>query len=82
MKLYEKLISQSKLVEDMKQKLSKKVGKLSLSIEQKNDGIYVRLFDSFSYSTCMIDIPIENWENIRNAINEMLNKETEIIDKY
>ena len=82
MKLYEKLISQSKLVEDMKQKLSKKVGKLSLSIEQKNDGIYVRLCDSFSYNTCMIDISIENWENIRNAINEMLNKETEIIDKY
>ena len=78
MKLFEKLIEQSRSVENMKEKLSKHFGNLKIFMKEDSSGNWnIRISNNSSYSSNIIDISMNDWKKLKDFIDEMLNKETE-----
>ena len=77
MKKYQKLAELLKDEMKCAKKLTKKVGDYEIRIEQNyNLGMVVRLMPKESW-VHSLEIPILDWENVKIAVDELLNKEDE-----
>ena len=75
MRLYKKCRDTYKQFLRYRKQLRSKVGKLDISIEENsnNNSFDIEIADKNLYK--WIKIPIENWNKVKNAVDELLNKE-------
>ena len=76
MKLYEKLNQLNTSIEDVRNKLQKEISKeLHISIRKNyNDKLQICISETL-YSCDTTNINIEDWEKVKETIDELLNKE-------